>query len=173
MALAAAAPELLPGLPSLPTKRSIEDVIAERIRVRLGRTDYILPVLTTGENADWWASLDAAYSAILADVDREDLEAMMEAVGSFGPDRLLDFIYSYDTTEVLPRTDEFRRSVYPGELLMAVWEVRLAANPMQRFAFNSAVTATVDEMEKQAHRRASTTSSRGNTGSRSKRSGTR
>lgn len=159
-------------LPGLPMERSIADVIAERIRLRLARQEWVLPVLTTGENADWWASLEAYYAAILADVPEDDLEAMWSAVASLGPDKLLDFIYSYDKDEVLPRTEEFRRSVYPGELLLAVWEVRLAANPTQRYAFNAAVEELVAEGRKAAETmpKPSTSSSRRRTAGRSGKS---
>lgn len=156
-------------LPGLPTERSIADVIAGRLRLRLAGREWILPVLSVGENEDWWAELDGYYAAILADVPAEDLEAMWAAVASLGPDRLLGFLHSYDKSGVLPRTDEFRRSVYPGELLLAVWEVRLAANPTQHFAFNAAVEDVVTQGVRAAAampRRSTSSSPRSTTGRR-------
>lgn len=165
----------------VPLTRSFADIIARRIRVTLGGIEWPLPVLSVGQNEDWQRSLDTQTASVLADVDEEDLPAMLTAVLSLGVDALLRFVYEYDVTGVLPRdTDgnpapEFRRSVYPYELLPAVWEVSLAANPTADLAVTTAIEGlremgrqTADAMPPSAP----TKSSRPRTAGRRRRSGT-
>lgn len=127
-------------------ERTFEDMTAHRIRLILAGREWVLPVQDIGTSEDWWAALDARYRLILADIPSDDLPRMMTAVMSLGTDTLLGFLYDYDKAGVLPRDadgqpdPDFRRSVYPYELLPAVWEVSLAANP----SGDSAVTTAVE-----------------------------
>jgi hypothetical protein len=109
------------------SERSAEDILSGRLRLRLANQSYVLPVLTVGENADWSASLEEVFAPLVT-TDDGDLEAIVEVLEA-ADDRLLDFIYSYDKTGVLPPQESIARDVYPHEVLRAVMEVRLAANP--------------------------------------------
>jgi hypothetical protein len=101
------------------------------VRFRLAGTEYVLPVLTIGQNADWKASLDDALTPIVSAED--DLGKVMALLEAFS-DRLLEFLRSYDVTGVLPTPGDWERDIYPHELLRAVMEVRLATDPSSRYA---------------------------------------
>lgn len=115
-------------------ERSVEDVLAGRIRIRLAGETYVLPVLTVGQNADWLASLEAELHPLIEAED--DLDVVMGLMDTVN-DRLLDFVYSYDLRGLLPKQSTIERDVYPYEVLRAVMEVRLAANPTLGFALAS------------------------------------
>lgn len=117
-------------------ERSVEDVLAGRLRVQLAGQPHVLPVLTRGQNADWLASLDADLGHMIAAED--DLDSVVKiALGL--DDRLLALLYSYDVTGVLPPVETIERDIYPHEVLRAVMEVRLAANPTLAYAVAGAV----------------------------------
>lgn len=121
------------------TERSAEDILAGRLRLRLAGEWYTLPVLTVGQNADWLASLEVEFAA-LAEQPDDDLPAIVQLLSAVD-DKLLDFIYSYDVTNALPPKDTIERKVYPHEVLRAVMEVRLAANPTVAYGLALAVEA--------------------------------
>jgi hypothetical protein len=117
-------------------ERSVEDVLAGRLRIRLAGEWHTLPVLTIGQNADWLASLDAELAPLMeGDDDLDVVVGKMEALNA----RLLDFVYSYDRMGLLPDKATIERDVYPHEVLRAVMEVRLAANPTLGFALAGAM----------------------------------
>jgi hypothetical protein len=137
-------PDATAGAPALWSERlqrPIQDVLEGRVRITLAGTDYVLPVLTIGDNADWKASLDAELVPIVSVED--DLSTVVELLEGFSA-KLLDFIYSYDKTDVLPPRGEWERDIYPHELLRAVMEVRLATDPSSRYAlaYSAAVAQT-------------------------------
>ena len=133
MVMEAAAP--VTGL--LP-ERSVEDVLAGRLRLRLGGEWYVLPVLTIGQNREWMESLDAEMQPLLDGADDDDLSAIVERMQGLS-DRLLEFVYSYDIKGLLPPREAIEPNVYPHEALRAVLEVRLAANPTLGFALAGVV----------------------------------
>lgn len=120
-----------PGQPTEQPQRAIRDVLEGRVRITLAGQEYVLPVLTIGQNADWRAELSAEFDPILAAED--DLDKVMKLLEAFS-DRLLDFVRSYDVTNVLPPPGKWERDIYPHELLRAVMEVRLATDPSSRYA---------------------------------------
>jgi hypothetical protein len=137
-------PDATAGAPALWSERlqrPIQDVLEGRVRITLAGTEYVLPVLTIGENADWKASLDAELAPIVAHED--DLSTVVELLEGFSA-KLLDFIYSYDKAGTLPDRGVWERDIYPHELLRAVMEVRLATDPSSRYAlaFSAAVAQT-------------------------------
>src|SRR6185503_10150676 len=71
----------------------------------------------------------------------ESVEEAVAVMTEFS-DRLLPFVRSYDVTGVLPPPGDWERDIYPHELLRAVMEVRLAADPMTSYA----VAALSEEM---------------------------
>lgn len=128
-------------------ERSVEDVLAGRLRIRLAGEWHVLPVLTIGQNRDWLASLDAELAPLVeTEDDLEVVVAQMERLN----DRLLDFVYSYDRAGLLPPKEEVEPNVYPHEVLRAVMEVRLAANPTLGFALASAVQEARNEASRPA-----------------------
>jgi hypothetical protein len=131
------------------SERSVADVLAGRIRLRLAGQDYILPVLTIGQNEDWLATLDASLQPLI----EEDLtiEAAVDRLSTFN-DKLLDFVYSYDRAHVLPPIKKLRPNVYPHEALIAVMEVRNAANPTLGFALASLMAEARAERAEEAQR---------------------
>ena len=150
-------------------ERSIEDVLSGRVRIRLAGEEYVLPVLTIGQNEDWIASMDAEIAAI-ADIDGDYVEVM--GVLQSMSDRLLDFVYSYDRLHVLPERGEWERDIYPHEALRAVAEVRLAANPIGGLAV-AEILGTRDKVRQAMGtlEQARTSSSPPRTGGRRSRSG--
>ena len=128
-----------PVTPEPPQSRSTADVLAGRMRVTLAGQQYVMPVLTIGQNRDWMESLETDLQPLL---DRaESVEEAVAVMTEFS-DRLLPFVRSYDVTGVLPPPGDWERDIYPHELLRAVMEVRLAADPMTSYA----VAALSEEM---------------------------
>jgi hypothetical protein len=118
------------------SQRTAQVVLLGRLPLRLGGQTHVLPVLTTGQNAEWQSRLDDSVRPLLPD-DATPV-ALLEAMGAID---LLGFIYSYDINGVLPPREKLEPDVYPHELLWAVQEVRLAANPTVAYA----VALTLDE----------------------------
>ena len=139
----------------------------------MGTETYIMPVLTIGENDDWRASLEAELQPLIDGAD--DVGQAVTIMESFSG-RLLDFIRSYDKTGVIPEPGDWERGIYPHQLLRAVMEVRLAADPTTSYAV---ATLTEDVVNRRAGMTAgtmgsgNTSSSRRRTGGRSKKSGRR
>jgi hypothetical protein len=150
-------------------ERSVEDVLAGRLRIRLGGEWYVLPVLTIGQNREWVESLDAQMQPLLDGADDGDLNAVVARMQDLS-DRLLEFVWSYDRMGVLPPRETLEPDVYPHEALRAVMEVRLAANPTLGFALPGAIEAMRAESRPPSER---TSSSRRNTAGPSRTSGTR
>jgi hypothetical protein len=119
------------------SERSAEDILAGRLRLRLASQWFVLPVLTVGENADWLASLEQEFADVV-NTDEDDLAQVMEALAKVDG-RLLELVYAYDKHGVLPPLESIARDVYPHEVLRAVMEVRLAANPTVGFGLAMAL----------------------------------
>lgn len=117
-------------LASLLPPRSVEDILAERVRLSIGGQEYHLPALVIARNEAWKAKLDAEMTALLARAQDEDdpgkvLEALAADTAPF-----LDLLYLYDETGVLPDRETVRSSLTELGLLSAVLEVWRAANPL-------------------------------------------
>ncbi len=145
-------------------ERSVEDILAGRLRIRLAGEWHVLPVLTVGQNADWLATLEAEMDPLISGED--DLAKVVGLMDDLNG-RLLDFVYSYDLMHVLPEQSTIARDVYPHEVLRAVMEVRLAANPTLGLALTSAI-GDMKEMPSSVR----TSSSRPRTAGRSRKSAT-
>lgn len=166
-------PAFGPGHPFL--ERSMTDVIAGVFRIRLARQDFVLPVLTYGENDEWEATLDADLQPLIA--DETDAGQALELLKQYG-DKLVDLIYAYDRTGVLPPIAELRPHIYPNEALLAVWEVRAALNPTLGLTLAAAFEETREEQAAaqataealRSAKRRSTSSSRRPTAGRSRKS---
>jgi hypothetical protein len=144
-------------------ERSVEDVLAGRLRIRLAGEWHTLPVLTIGQNREWRESLEAEFASLIeGDDDLEHVVSVMQGLS----DRLLDFVYSYDRMGLLPERAVLEPNVYPHEALRAVMEVRLAANP----TFGFALASTMTELNARPAPSPRTSSSRRRTAGRSRTS---
>jgi hypothetical protein len=112
-------------------ERSIEDVLAGRLRVVLGGKAFILPVRSIASNRRWVDSLDAKLSSLLATVSTSgDYATLVGAVESIEPENLLDLVIAYDEDGVLPARDELLELARPHELLQALKAIRRVQNPL-------------------------------------------
>lgn len=121
---------LAPLLPETGPARTLADIFANRIRVRLGGITYELPVLPRAANRRWLESLEgqlaataAAYQAAAA--DPAQIVPLLLGEAGVGYELLL----SYDQGGVLPSIDEIDELATDAEILRAVMEVWQAANP--------------------------------------------
>lgn len=119
------------------TERSALDVLQGRLPLWLGGQRYVLPVLTTGMNREWQATLDASLDPLI-----ENERPLAEVLSALESIDLLGLVYSYDVAGVLPPRAEIEDGIYPHELLKAVFEVRQATNPTVAFA----VATTTEEI---------------------------
>jgi len=121
---------LAPLLPEAGPARSLADIFANRIRVRLGGITYELPVLPRAANRRWLESLEgqlaataAAYQAAATDPAQVVPLLLGEAGVSY------ELLLSYDQAHILPSIDEIDEIATDAEILRAVMEVWQAANP--------------------------------------------
>lgn len=119
------------GAPAPEPGRSAGDILSRTVRLTLGGKEYVLPVLTIGGNRRWQAQLDRELGAILNALRKAGRNApgVVEVLDG-QVDKMLDLITSYDTTGVLPDRDTLIEQTYEAELIEAVQEVWLAANPL-------------------------------------------
>jgi hypothetical protein len=116
------------GLSGLMSPRSVEDILAERVRITLAKREYVLPVLPMGPEAEWKASLDAGFNAILAAVGG-DAEAAIALLSEHG-DKLLDALIAYDRDGILPPREAILAEASQIEVIRAALEVRQSATPL-------------------------------------------
>lgn len=119
---------------SLLPPRSIEDILAERIRLDIGGVVYDLPVLPIRENRVWKERMDLELGFLFAQLSvTDDTDAVL---GLFdGSEALfMDLLTSYDTTGVLPPPDAIEAGLSPLGLIRAVLEVWRAARPLADIA---------------------------------------
>lgn len=114
--------------------RSVEDVLAERVRLVIGDTTYDLPVLTIRENRAWKGRMDAELGYLLARLAVTDDTDATLALFDGSEDVWLDLLVSYDTTGVLPRRAVIEDGLTPLGLVRAVLEVWRAARPLADIA---------------------------------------
>jgi hypothetical protein len=121
---------LAPLLPETGPARTLADIFANRIRVRLGGITYELPVLPRAANRRWLESLEgqlaatgAAYQAAATDPAQVVPLLLGEAGVSY------ELLLSYDQAHVLPSIEEIDEIATDAEILRAVMEVWQAANP--------------------------------------------
>jgi hypothetical protein len=141
-AAAGSAPEpqglgLLGGLDfgKLIARRTSTDVLAGVVRLRLARREYVLPVLPIRPNREWKAELENNLVGLLAQVERsgDDLGAILAAF-STQTEPMLQALYSYDRTGVLPAREELEEQATDMEVLLATLEVWQVANPFAAVA---------------------------------------
>lgn len=115
---------------SMPT-RSAGDILAGRVRVRLGGTTYDLPVLARAPSKRWLEQLDARFATLALTLDQAgtDAPAIMATLVA-ETDALYDMLLSYDTSGTLPPRSEIDEIATDAQILHAVIEVWRAAHPL-------------------------------------------
>lgn len=123
-------------------ERSAEDIFAGRIRLFLGGETYILPTLTIDQEEKWLGSIDGRLGVLLSGMSSAgNNPAALLSVLSGATSQLLDLLYSYDETHVLPPRARLTRTARSSELIRAVMEVWVAANPLAGIALLGMQTA--------------------------------
>ena len=110
--------------------RSLDDMLAERVRVRLGGETYTLRVKTMRAQREWEETLDVQLVRLLQLVqsDGDDVEALIRALSeSAWP--FIDLLVSYDAEDVLPDRDTIDSTETEMGLLIALLEVWRAGHP--------------------------------------------
>lgn len=129
-------------LGSLLPPRSVEDILAERIRLEIGGESYDLPVLTIAENRVWKERMDLELGLLFVQISMtDDTDAIL---GLFdGSEALfMDLLTSYDTSGVLPDQATIEAGLSPLGLIRATLEVWRAARPLADIARTGAMTPT-------------------------------
>lgn len=118
-------------LGSILPPRSMEEILAERVRLTIGGRVYDLPALVIDDNQRWKEQLDLAMVGLLqaAGEQGDNVGAVLETL-SADPGPFLDLLQSYDKTGVLPERDVLRTSMTETQLLISVLEVWRVANPL-------------------------------------------
>lgn len=116
-------------LPDAPPSRTVADIFANRVRLQFGGMVYDVPVLPRAAERKWLANLDTNFAAVAMAID-EGSTGEAIAVLANQPDLMLDALYEYDTSGVLPPRDELDELASTSEILYAVLEVWRAANPL-------------------------------------------
>lgn len=122
------------GFGGLLPARSVEDVLAERVRVLIGDEVYTLGVLSIAENREWKERMDLELGYLLLRITgSDDGEAILRMFD--GAEQVfLDLLVSYDRQGVLPPRDELERRMTQMGLVRAVLEVWRAARPLADIA---------------------------------------
>ncbi len=122
-------------------ERSAEDILAERIRLNLAGTEYILPVLTIEQNEAFRATLGAKLGGLLAGFDKLDsVPLILGRLGSATP-VLLEVLADYDHTGVLPPAEQLRGSITEVAASRAFFAVVAAAYPLAAAALDSVLSS--------------------------------
>ena len=119
-------------LESFGPERTVEDVLAGRLRVTLGGQPYVLPVRSIASNRRWVESLDAELGGLMASlsVAGADYSSLTAAFEQVGAEQLLGLVIAYDETGVLPSREDLEETTKPHEALMAVMGIRRVQNPL-------------------------------------------
>jgi hypothetical protein len=117
--------------PSDLPERSAADILAGVVRVSIGGGLYELPTLPMEASERWLASLDERFAAVASGIESsgDDLAAKLAILMS-GQDAMLDALYAYDRSQVLPPREEAERNATKTEILRAVIEVWRAEHPL-------------------------------------------
>lgn len=111
--------------------RSATDIAAGRVRLTFGGTTYTLPVRSIRANREWKESLDERLTGMLGVLTTagEDSSAILMALArATGP--MLDALVDYDQARVLPPREDLEGLATEMEIVRAIAEVWLAANPL-------------------------------------------
>lgn len=129
---------MLDGFISELPERQPGDILAGRIRMSFGGQAYVLPVRSIAANEEWLASLDAGTGALVDGLMAagDDTSVIIATLGA-GSEAMPALLMSYDETHVLPPWEELKQVARPHELMLAVFEVWRAANPLVDIAIGA------------------------------------
>lgn len=119
--------------------RSTEDILAERVRLRLGGEEFVLPDLPIEATEAWQTQFASELGVIYAQVGKAKAPAdvMVKLLGLVPIQ--LSLIRGYDTSGVLPPDEWIRQHASPGAVLKAFLEVLAAAHPTVGVLLDAAV----------------------------------
>lgn len=116
-------------LEGLLSPRSVDDLIAERVRVTLGEHEYVLPVLKIEREEAWRAKLDSQFENDLAAAGAASMPELLRVLDG-QQDRLLDALIDFDETGVLPEKAVIRREATQMQVIRAVLGARQSVSPL-------------------------------------------
>jgi len=112
---------------SLLPERSVEDVFAGVLRVKLGDGQFPIPVLVIEKADVWRASLSEKFSEVVGALEGQTNAAgVLTFLGTHTP-TMIELLRDYDLSNVLPDNDWIRKHATEPEILRAFMLV-LAAN---------------------------------------------
>lgn len=123
---------------SLLPARSMEDILAERVRLTIGEVTYDLPVLPIAENRAWKERMDLELGFLLVNISVEDDGDAILGLFDGSEALFMDLLTSYDQTHVLPPVEQIEQGLSPLGLVKAVLEVWRAARPLADIALTGA-----------------------------------
>lgn len=110
-------------------ERSAEDILAGRIRLKLGPDWFELPVLTIDENEKWQGVVVETLGGLFVGLNTDNPPAAFARLAA-GTDAQLKLLRTYDKGHTLPTVKVIRATTSNAELLRAVLEVIAAAFPL-------------------------------------------
>lgn len=125
-------------------RRSVEDIVAERIRIAFGDESYVIPVRSIASNERFVAAMEGELNAALATVadSGDDLQAIYVALAPLAG-RLLALVAEYDETHVLPPLEELRGTARPMQAIQGALEVWQAVNPFADIGFAALLSGSL------------------------------
>lgn len=132
------------GLDTLP-ERTAADLLAGRIRLRLGGVEYVLPVLPMKASAAWLESLDGRFTGLAENLEKagNDVPRILELVAA-DEDGLLELLRTYDVHGILPPRDWITEYATRPEILAATVEVWRASHPLAVTLVEATAAGTTD-----------------------------
>jgi hypothetical protein len=123
-------------MPATMPSRSVADILAGRLRLQLGATEYVLPVLARAPARRWLESLDARFASLAVDLESagDDAAAILTRLVAEA-DAMYDMLLSYEAAAslpapVLPSRAEIDETATDAQVLHAVLEVWRAVHPL-------------------------------------------
>lgn len=114
---------------SLLPERSVEDVLAGKLRLVLGGTPFTLDVLTIDKADEWRAGLLVAFGDVVGQLEEQvNVPGVVAFLGS-NTASMLVLIRAYDQAGVLPDNDWIRSHATEPEVLRAFVLILAASFP--------------------------------------------
>ena len=126
--------------------RSVEDILAERIRLDIGGQVVDLPVLTIRENRVWKEQMDLQLGYLLLRITLEDDGDKILSLFDSADGVFLDLLIAYDRDGRLPPRDVLEDRLTQMGLVRAVLEVWRAARPLADIALIGMETTSPSSM---------------------------